>query len=97
LNSRIQLIREEGVENIVQTGESIKSDLNLFRGELEGLSEEIKKAIEEIGTFNEKIKVSFTEIKEDLGSMIKLSYGDLERRLEALETRVKALEKLVLG
>lgn len=96
LNSKIQLIREEGLSSIFQTGDAIKSDISLFREELEGLNEEMKKIMGEIGTFHEKIRVGFAEVKEDLGSMIKLSYGDLERRLEALEARVKALEKLVL-
>jgi hypothetical protein len=35
-------------------------------------------------------------VKEELGSMIKFSYADLEKRFSTLEARLKALEKLVL-
>jgi len=45
---------------------------------------------------NEKIKEGFNEVKEELGSMIKFSYADLEKRFGTLEARLKALEKLVL-
>jgi hypothetical protein len=51
---------------------------------------------EEIGLLKERIKEGFGEVREELGSMIKFSYADLERRFSALEARVKALEKMVL-
>jgi hypothetical protein len=35
------------------------------------------------------------EVKEELGSMIKFSYADLEKKFSALEARIKALEKMV--
>jgi hypothetical protein len=51
---------------------------------------------EEVATLKGKIKEGFMEVKEELGSMIKFSYADLEKRFNALEARVKALEKMVL-
>jgi polyhydroxyalkanoate synthesis regulator phasin len=63
---------------------------------MESLIEEIKQVTEEIGLLKERIKEGFSDIREELGSMIKFSYADLERRFTALEARVKALEKIVL-
>jgi polyhydroxyalkanoate synthesis regulator phasin len=51
--------------------------------------------VEEVAELNGKIKEGFTEVKEELGSMIKFSYADLEKRINALEARIKALEKMV--
>jgi hypothetical protein len=36
------------------------------------------------------------EVKDELSSMIKFSFAELERRLNALEARIKVLEKIVL-
>jgi hypothetical protein len=50
----------------------------------------------EIGTLNEKVRAGIVEVKEELGAMIKFSYADLERKLNALEARIQVLEKIVL-
>jgi hypothetical protein len=34
-------------------------------------------------------------MKEELGAMLKFSFADLEKRVAALEARIKALEKMV--
>jgi hypothetical protein len=34
-------------------------------------------------------------MKEELGAMLKFSFADLEKRIGVLETRIKALEKMV--
>jgi hypothetical protein len=41
------------------------------------------------------MKEGFIDVKEELGSMIKFSYADLEKRFNTLEARIKALEKMV--
>ncbi len=45
---------------------------------------------------DQKIKNAFTEVKEELGAMMKFSYADFEKRLATLEARIKSLEKMVL-
>ena len=50
---------------------------------------------QKIGCFKGKDgKENFTEVKEELGSMIKFSYADLDKKIAALEARIKALEKM---
>jgi hypothetical protein len=56
----------------------------------------MKKVSEDITSLNGKIGGGFTEVKNELGSMIKFSYSDLEKKFDVLEARVKALEKMVL-
>jgi predicted nucleic acid-binding Zn-ribbon protein len=62
---------------------------------MENLREGIKQVEEEIASIREKMKEGFIDIKEELGSMMKFSFADLEKKLNALETRIKALEKMV--
>ena len=49
---------------------------------------------EDTGDLKEKMRENLTEVKEELGSMIKFSYADLEKKIAALEARIKALEKM---
>lgn len=94
--SSLQLIREEGGANLTQSQEETRVQLDRLGEKVGDLSHQIRKTIEEIMALNEKSKAGFNEVKEELGSMIKLSYADLERRFSTLEARIKALEKLVL-
>lgn len=92
----LQLIQEEGRTNLVQSREEMIAKLDRLGESLGNLGDRIRKTAEEIGALDAKIKEGFNEVKEELGSMIKFSYADLEKRFHALEARVKALEKLVL-
>ena len=94
--SSLQLMREEGRANLAQSGEETKVELNRLGEGVGNLNDQIRAAIQEIMALNEKIKEGFNEVKEELGSMIKFSYADLEKRFGTLEARLKALEKLVL-
>ena len=89
-------LKEEGLSQMDVFRIETKADVDGLRLGLERLSEQIGKVIEEVSTLDEKMRRGFNEIKEELGSMIKLSYSDLEKRLNAMEARIKALEKMVL-
>jgi uncharacterized coiled-coil DUF342 family protein len=80
------------VSNLKQ---EIKADSNRLGESVDGLREEIKKVAEEMVALNQKIKEGFVEVIEELGSMMKFSYADLEKKFNALEARIKALEKMV--
>ena len=58
--------------------------------------DQMKKIDENMVSLEEKIREGFTGVKDELGSMIKFSYSDLEKKMAALEARVKTLEKMVL-
>ena len=94
--SSLQLIREEGRTDFAQSREEMRVELNRLGEGVGNLNDQIRTAIQEIMALNEKIKEGFNEVREELGSMIKFSYADLEKRFGTLEARVKALEKLVL-
>jgi polyhydroxyalkanoate synthesis regulator phasin len=76
--------------------EETKSKIALLRERVSTFHDLMKKVEENIVTIDGKIKGGFTEVKDELGSMIKFSYSDLEKKLVSLEARVKALEKMVL-
>jgi archaellum component FlaC len=60
-----------------------------------GFVEDIRPMVGDIAELNGKVKEGLTEVKEELGSMIKFSYADLEKKINALKARIKALEKMV--
>jgi hypothetical protein len=96
----LQLLGEGGKAHIASSlnssREGTKADMDRLREGIGGLTEKTSKMTEEIGGLSEKIKEGFAEIKQELGSMIRFSHADLEKKLNALEARVKALEKMVL-
>jgi len=87
---------EEGAIQVIQWREEFRAVIEPLREEVDRLKQQVKQMAEEIAALDGKIKEGFTEVKEELGSMIKFSYADLEKRFTALEARVKALEKMVL-
>ena len=92
LGSTLRMIKDEGMNNVSDLRREISADSN----RADCLREEIGKVADEISAFNQKIKEAFTDFQGELGSMIRFSYSDLEKRLTALEARIKSLEKMVL-
>jgi uncharacterized phage infection (PIP) family protein YhgE len=98
--SQLQLVREDGKKNITSaldfSRKETKVDIDRLNAGLEGITGKADKVTDEIGVLSEKMREGFAELKDELGSMIKFSFADLERKLNALEARVKALEKKVM-
>ena len=94
--SYLQLIKEERKTDLAQSQEKTSGQLDRLGEKVGNLNDQIRMTIEEIAALDDKLKAGFNEVKEELGSMIKFSYADLEKRFATLEARVKALEKLVL-
>jgi uncharacterized protein YdhG (YjbR/CyaY superfamily) len=92
----LQRFREEGAVQVVQWREEFKADIGPLREGIDRLAQDVKQMAEEVAALDGKIREGFTEVKEELGSMSKFSYADLEKRFNALEARVKSLEKMVL-
>ena len=85
MDSSLQRMKEAG------EGQAIHS-----RAGIDKFQDQMKKIEENMVTLEEKIREGFTGVKDELGSMIKFSYSDLEKKLTELEVRVKTLEKMVL-
>ena len=100
LVSNLRLTREKGNEDleasISSSRRETKADLDRLDGRLTKLQEQTQKTTEEFGPLGEKVQAGLTEVKDELSSMIKFSFAELERRLNALEARIKVLEKIVL-
>ena len=85
MDSSLQWMKEAG------EGQAIHSSAGIDK-----FQDQMKKIGENMVTLEEKIREGFTGVKDELGSMIKFSYSDLEKKLTELEVRVKTLEKMVL-
>jgi len=104
-NEAVDPIREEikeGIQRMITENQSaldqLKQTIELFLPplrEVERFEERLRPIAEEVAELNGKVKEGFTEVKEELGSMIKFSYADIEKKIHALEARIKALEKMV--
>ena len=85
MDSSLQRMKEAG------EGQAIHS-----REGMDKFQDQMKKLSKDMVALEEKIRGGFTGVKDELGSMIKFSYSDLEKKLTELEARVKTLEKMVL-
>jgi len=95
LEMLLQDIKQESETRSSNAMERTSIDLNGLKDRIEGLREGIKEVTEEILFIKEKMKDGFVEVQTELGSMMRFSYADLERKFTALEARIKALEKMV--
>lgn len=94
MNEGLQKVRTETQSALNQLDQDMEASLQQMRGP-ERLNEQMKLMVEEVMALNGRIKAGFTEVKEELGSMIRFSYADLEKKFNALEVRIKALEKMI--
>ena len=95
LETLLQDLKEEREAPSAGASEGIRTDVSGLKDGIESLREGIKGVTEEILYIKEKMKDGFVEVQTELGSMIRFSYADLERKFSALEARIKALEKMV--
>ena len=91
----LQDLKEEREAASAGVGEGIRTDVSGLKDGIENLKEGIKEVAEELLYIKEKMKDGFIEVQTELGSMMRFSYADLERKFSALEARIKALEKMV--
>ena len=98
--SRLQLVSEDGKTNLASSlataRKETKADIDQFNAGLKEIADKAHKVTDEVGVLSQQMKEGFFELKEELGSMMKFSFADIEKKLSALEARVKALEKKVL-
>ena len=89
-------LQEAGRKDITPTIQEIRSEVNGLREGLMQIQGQFKEVTGTLEASSGRIVGSVDEVKEELGAMIRFSFADLERRLNALEARIKVLEKIVL-
>ena len=95
LETLLQNLKEDREVPSADAGEGLRPDVSGLKDGIESLREGIKEVSEELLYIKEKMKDGFVEVQTELGSMMRFSYADLERKFSALEARIKALEKMV--
>ena len=95
MNRNLQLIQEEQAKQRTSSREEWKVEIDRMGKGVEEVREQVKRVADEASVLRDKIKEEFTEIKEELASMMKFSFSDLDKKMLALEARIKALEKMV--
>jgi hypothetical protein len=95
LETLLQDLKEERETHPAEVREGAGINVSGLKDGIEKVRDGIKEVTEEILYMKEKMKDGFVEVQTELGSMIRFSYADLERRFNALEARIKALEKMV--
>ncbi len=94
VTSIFQLMKEEEGRSSGSEQE-IKKDIDGLKRGMERFEDQIGQVAKGVLSLNEVIKEGVAGLKEELGSLMKFSYADLEKKISALEARIKALEKLV--
>jgi len=91
--SQFRQAMDSSLQRMQETGDAHATHSREGMGKFQ---DQMKKIEGNMATLEEKIREGFAGVKDELGSMIKFSYSDLEKKLTALEARVKTLEKMVL-
>jgi gas vesicle protein len=89
-------VRETVLKDLLSSVQAARSNLAEFKAGQNDIQDQAKQLMTEVGTLNDKVRSGIVEVKDELGAMIKFSYADLERKLNALEARIQVLEKIVL-
>jgi uncharacterized phage infection (PIP) family protein YhgE len=95
IETLLQEIKEKGEAPSSDARQGPSIEVSGLKDGIESLREGIREVTEEILYIKEKMKDGFVEVQTELGSMMRFSYADLERKFSALEARIKALEKMV--
>jgi DNA anti-recombination protein RmuC len=95
IETLLQEIKEGGKTSSSDARKGPNIEVSGLKDGIENLREGIKEVKEEILSIKEKMEDGFVEVQTELGSMMRFSYADLERKFNALEARIKALEKMV--
>lgn len=91
----LQSMREEEKKIFENEAEETRKEMDQLKGGVERMDERINQLMEGLTAISGKIGDRFRETREELGAMIKFSSADLEKKINALEARIKALEKIV--
>ncbi|RPJ05395.1 MAG: hypothetical protein EHM36_08350 [Deltaproteobacteria bacterium] len=91
----LQAIREEMASDRILSREETEAKVQQFMEVITTFQDQIGEAAAEVTRSSEKIRDGFVEIREELGAMMRFSFADLEKKMNALEARIKALEKMV--
>jgi len=95
LSSLLRSVKEEEAASRTLSIKEAKADLERLAEKFQGVSEQMNKTGMEAATLHEKIKGDLTGVKEELGAMMRFSFADLEKKINDLESKIKALEKMV--
>ncbi len=95
IETLLQDLEEEGKTPSSSARPGASIEVSGLKDGIESLREAIKDVKEEVLYIKEMMKDGFVEVQTELGSMMRFSYADLERKFNALEARIKALEKMV--
>lgn len=95
IETLLQEIKDESKLPLSDARQGPSVEMSELKDKIEGLREGIKEVTEEILYVKDKMKDGFVEVQTELGSMMRFSYADLEKKFSALEARIKALEKMV--
>ncbi len=95
MGKNFQLFREEETAQRNLSKEEWATEIDRVAKGIDTFKEEIRTMVKEASSLQEKVKEGYTEMKEELGPMLRFSFADLEKKINTLETRIKALEKMV--
>jgi hypothetical protein len=95
MGRNLQVIREDEATQRTRFREEWKAEIDRLAKGSEEIGDKMKQMAGEASSLHEKVKEGLTGMKEELGAMLKFSFADLEKKIGALEARIKALEKMV--
>ncbi len=95
IGKSFQIFREEETTQRNLSREEWRTEIDRVGKGIETFRQEIRTMAKEASSLQEKVKEGYTEMKEELGPMLRFSFADLEKKINGLEARIKALEKMI--
>jgi len=94
INPILQSMKRGEGDSLLASQQEVRKDIHGLRKGMDQFEEHIKEISKDLAGLNGVAIKGLTEVKEELGAMMKFSYADLEKKISTLEARIKALEKL---
>ncbi len=91
----LQSLWKEDWQSFSRTLEASPGEADRLKEGVERVDSRIRDLAQGLTALQGRIGDGIKEIKEELGSMIKFSSADLDKKIGALEARIRALEKIV--
>jgi DNA anti-recombination protein RmuC len=91
----LQSLWKEDWQSLSRAREESPKETDRLKEGMERIDGQIRSLAQGLSALQGRIGDGIREIKEELGSRIKFSSADLDKKIGAMEARIKALEKIV--
>jgi hypothetical protein len=95
ISPALQSMEKGGKDDRLAFQQGVRAEIDELRKGMDRFREQAGEISKELSFLNGTVTDGFAGMKEELDTMKRFSFADLEKKMNALEARIKALEKVV--